>query len=319
MIYTMNSTAFGDEAPTVPQQTGPPPTMIQVQAILLASLSAALPSAFLAMLGKQWLNRCAPVNIRGTIIERSRYRQRKLDGIANWYFDYVMKTLPLMLQGALLLLDCALSRYLWEYNTTVASVVVGFTSFGVLFYLFIVIAGTISVNCPYQTPAADFIPYISDVPGRIPYILYWTQDTIHSIQDIFLRIPHIPRHLPRVFSMFHSLFRTSIEESFFLHAFITIDDNLGEARCSLLGIVGGLLNIFFLNILYYPFGWFSMPAVLWPGCWSVLLIWLTGPDWSWRPSSKCLYMSWTCVASRGHSIYRWMNPSVGRPWSTLQQ
>jgi len=181
MIYTMNNTAFGGEVPTVPQWTGTPPTMVQVQAILVASFCVSLLSALLAMLGKQWLNRCAPANIRGTIIERSQYRQRKLDGMANWYFDHVMESLPLMLQAALLLLGCALSRYLWEYNTTVASVVIGVTSFGVLFYLFIVIAGTVSVNCPYQTPGADFLRHIPDVLGRIPYLLYRVQRIIQGI------------------------------------------------------------------------------------------------------------------------------------------
>ena len=42
----------------------------------------------------------------------------------------------------------------WEINTTVASVVLSFTSFGITFYLFIVVAGAVSKNCPYQTPVA---------------------------------------------------------------------------------------------------------------------------------------------------------------------
>ena len=62
-----------------------------------------------------------------------------------------------MLQAALLLLGCALSRYLWEINTTVASVAIGTTSFGVAFYLSIVVAGTTSANCPYQTPASRIL------------------------------------------------------------------------------------------------------------------------------------------------------------------
>ena len=112
------------------------------------------------MLGKQWLNRYQSTEMRGTAIERSQNRQRKLDGIVAWYFDYVMESLPLMLQVALLLLGCALSRYLWEVNTTVAAVLIGFTSLGLLFYIFIVIAGTISENCPYQTPAARIFRHI---------------------------------------------------------------------------------------------------------------------------------------------------------------
>ena len=71
-----------------------------------------------------------------------------------------MESLQLMLQAALLLLGCALSRYLWDIDVTVASVVLSVTSFGVIFYLSIVIAGTASESCPYQTPAAHFFRYI---------------------------------------------------------------------------------------------------------------------------------------------------------------
>ena len=42
-----------------------------------------------------------------------------------------------------LLLGCALSRYLWDIDVTMTSVVLSATSFGVIFYLSIVIAGTL--------------------------------------------------------------------------------------------------------------------------------------------------------------------------------
>jgi hypothetical protein len=160
LLYKIDNTTFGNDPPTLPQWTGPPRTIVHVQAILFASLAASLLSAFLAMLGKQWLNRYASTEMRGTVIERSQYRQRKLDGIIQWYFDHVMEALPLMLQVALLLLGCALTRYLWEINVTVASVVLAVTSFGLIFYIFVLIAGTISAICPYQTPGARILRHI---------------------------------------------------------------------------------------------------------------------------------------------------------------
>ena len=63
----------------------------------------------------------------------------------------------MMLQASLLLLGCALARYLWEIDTTVGSVILGVTSFGVLFYVFIVIAGSASASCPYQTPGSRIL------------------------------------------------------------------------------------------------------------------------------------------------------------------
>jgi len=160
LIYKIDNTTFGNNVPMVPQWSGPPPTIVHVQAILYASLAASLFSAFLAMLGKQWLNRYASIDVRGSAIERCQNRQQKLDGIVTWYFDHVMESLPLMLQFALLLLGCALSQYLWHIHMTIALVVLGATLFGVVFYAFVVIAGTTSVNCPYQTPGANILRYI---------------------------------------------------------------------------------------------------------------------------------------------------------------
>ena len=160
LIYEMNKTALGDNAPTLPRWTGPPPTMVQVQAILFASLSISLLSAFLAMLGKQWLNRYASTDMRGSAVERCHNRQRKLDGIVAWYFDHVMESLPLMLQAGLLLLACALARYLWDISTAVASVVIGITSLGLIFYIFIIAAGVVSEDCPYQTPGSRVLRYL---------------------------------------------------------------------------------------------------------------------------------------------------------------
>ena len=146
LIYKIDNTTFGNHPPTLPQWTGPPHSIVQVQAILYASLAASLLAALLAMLGKQWLNRYVSTDMRGTAIERSQNRQRKLDGIVAWYFDSVMELLPLMLQAALLLLGCALSRYLWGTNITVASVVIGVTSSGLILYIFIIAAGACRKN-----------------------------------------------------------------------------------------------------------------------------------------------------------------------------
>ena len=156
----MDNTTFGNHVPTLPQWTGPPSAIVHVQAILFASLTASLFSAFLAMLGKQWLNYYDSTYIRGTAIERSQNRQRKLDGFVAWYFENVMELLPLMLQAALLLFSCALSRYLWEVNMTIASVVLGVTSFGVLSYVFILVACTVFESCPYQTPGVQILRHL---------------------------------------------------------------------------------------------------------------------------------------------------------------
>jgi len=135
----------------LPEWKGPDSTIVHVQAILYASLSTTLLAAFVAMLGKQWLNRYASVE-RGSVIDRCRQRKRKMDGMVTWKFGLVMECLPLMLQAALLLLGYALSNYLFFINRVVASVVISFLTFGLLFYFLIGSAATLSYNCPFQTP-----------------------------------------------------------------------------------------------------------------------------------------------------------------------
>jgi len=57
-----------------------------------------------------------------------------------------------MLQVALLLLACGLCKHMTSINASVAGVLITLTVLGVLFYLGIVVIGTSSYECPFQTP-----------------------------------------------------------------------------------------------------------------------------------------------------------------------
>ena len=120
---------------------------------MYASLLISLLAAFIAMLGKQWLNRYLR-HEGGSMIERSGDRQRKCDGLNKWPFRFFVESLPVMLQVALLLLACGLCKHMASINTTVAGVLITLTALGVLFYIGIVIVGTTSYACPFQTPAS---------------------------------------------------------------------------------------------------------------------------------------------------------------------
>ena len=151
LIHAVNGSLFPDANPDSIAWTGPPPEIVTVQSLLYASLVTSLFAAFLAMLGKQWVNRYLR-NQGGSAADKSRDRQWKLDGLKKWHFQLAIESLPVMLQLALLLLGCALSRYLWTISRTIAAVIIAVTLFGVTLYVFLTLAATLYYNCPYQTP-----------------------------------------------------------------------------------------------------------------------------------------------------------------------
>ena len=91
------------------------------------------------------------------MIDRCGERQRKFDGLQRWRFYFIIESLPVMLQVALLLLACGLCRYLFTINTPVACTLIILTGLGVSFYLVVVIVGASSRDCPFQTPASVWL------------------------------------------------------------------------------------------------------------------------------------------------------------------
>ena len=136
----------------------------------------SLLAAFVAMLGKQWLSRYLR-HAGGSVVERCSDRQRKCDGLEKWPFHFFIGSLPVMLQIALLLLACGLSRYTWSVNTSVGRVVISFTVLGFLFYIGIVVAGTSSYECPFQTPASTALRHLKENVLSPPKIIAFISAT----------------------------------------------------------------------------------------------------------------------------------------------
>jgi len=136
LTMLLNATSGVPNQLPLPQIAGPKSSAVQVQSIIFGSLMSALLAVFLAMLGKQWLN----LHVERSFIDRSRHRELRMRGMITWRFKFIMECLPLTIQMTLLLLGYALSQYVWVLSRTVAAVIAAFTSFGLLFYLFIVFA-----------------------------------------------------------------------------------------------------------------------------------------------------------------------------------
>ena len=154
ILITLNQSAIPSETPAVPPVQGNPSSeIVTVTGFVYASFLISLLVAFIAMLGKRWVNRYLR-NSGGSMIDRCRDRQRKCDGLEKWQLHIVIDSLPVMLQVSLLLFACGLCRHMWSINTSVAYILTSLTSLGVLFYIAILVAGVSSYACPFQTPAS---------------------------------------------------------------------------------------------------------------------------------------------------------------------
>ena len=154
ILLTLNQSTISDKTPvSLSAQGGPCSEVVTATCLLYASLLLSLLAAFIAMLGKQWLNRYLR-HAGKSMIERCGDRQRKCDGLQKWPFHLFIESLPVILQIALLLLACGLCQTMSSINTFVAGVLIALTLLGVLFYIGIVIAGASSYDCPFQTPAS---------------------------------------------------------------------------------------------------------------------------------------------------------------------
>jgi hypothetical protein len=156
LIHTSNNSLFPDANLNSTTWAGPPPEIVTVQAVLYASLATSFLAAFVAMLGKQWINRYAR-NRGRSAAEKSWDRQGKLDGFEGWYFRFIIESLPVILQLALLLLGCGLSIYLQKISRTVSRVILAFTLLGVALYMLFTLLALFCRTCPYHTPPSIIV------------------------------------------------------------------------------------------------------------------------------------------------------------------
>ncbi|KAG1742133.1 hypothetical protein EDB19DRAFT_673428 [Suillus lakei] len=143
---------------TLPQPAGYSSSDVWAQSLAYASLLLSLFAAFGAILGKQWLgyyksNRHG----QGSLEERGRRRQQKMEALRTWYFDAVVQSFSALLQVSLFLFGTSLSINMWSQQQSIARVIICITLFGVTLYGFTVFASLMSSDCPFQTPVSVVI------------------------------------------------------------------------------------------------------------------------------------------------------------------
>jgi Family of unknown function (DUF6535) len=155
LINKVDNGTFSDQEASLPVWTGPSFTNIWIQTLVYTSLSTSLLAAFGAVLGKQWLGHFKTSRFgQGTLDERCKRRQQKLDGLEAWHFSTIVATLPIFLQLSLLFFGIALAANIWNLQHTVASVIMATTAFGLMFYFFTVITSLKTPDSPFQTPVS---------------------------------------------------------------------------------------------------------------------------------------------------------------------
>ncbi|TCD63278.1 hypothetical protein EIP91_005768 [Steccherinum ochraceum] len=142
----------------LPTWQGPSVTVIWVQSLLYASLACSLFAALGAVLGTQWLSRYSSVGERGTLEDRCKERQTKLDGLTAWHFRRVLEALSVLLQVSLLLFGVAISGFMWTQQHIVAAVLIAVTGLGAIFYFSSIGLSIVYSDCPYYTPLTDALP-----------------------------------------------------------------------------------------------------------------------------------------------------------------
>jgi Family of unknown function (DUF6535) len=155
LINKIDNNTFSAQEAALPVWTGPSSMTVWIQTLGYMSLSASLLAAFGAVLAKQWLGHFKTSRFgKGALHERCHRRQQKFDGLNAWNFSSIISALPILLQLSLLFFGIAIAANIWTLQHTVASVIMGTTALGFIFYLFTVVASLKSPDCPFQTPVS---------------------------------------------------------------------------------------------------------------------------------------------------------------------
>ncbi|KAG8918526.1 hypothetical protein FRC01_001811, partial [Tulasnella sp. 417] len=128
---------------------------ITVNCLLYASLSCSLLAAVGAMMAKEWLQSFDRTGQTGPLEEQALFRQRKFNGVQEWHLEALIKFLPNLLLLSVVFFFVGVCLFLFPINTTVASIVIAFSGIGAVFSGIVIVAGAVSLTCPYQSAASN--------------------------------------------------------------------------------------------------------------------------------------------------------------------
>ena len=124
---------------------------VVINSLLFASLVAALSSAFIGIMVKQWLREyIRPISI--TPIDALSLRQLHYQALKDWGVVEIISFLPILLQFSLALFLTGLLYFLWTLDDVVAGILTAFVSLVLVFYALTTVLPALQPACPYKSP-----------------------------------------------------------------------------------------------------------------------------------------------------------------------
>ncbi|KAG9049906.1 hypothetical protein FS837_008668 [Tulasnella sp. UAMH 9824] len=150
-----NSTQQADDLPSA--SFSPPPTICSVNGLFSASLTLALLSSFIAVLGQQWLVQYRKRTGGGT--EHQRWEEvRRYVGAKRWRLEPILgHALPTLLQISLLIFCVAFALFLNTLNPSISYGVATLMILVAAVVLLFAVCAAWDQWCPFKSPLSRFL------------------------------------------------------------------------------------------------------------------------------------------------------------------
>ncbi|KAG8941158.1 hypothetical protein FRC04_004682 [Tulasnella sp. 424] len=158
---------------TLPSETfSPTGKVLTVNILFSVSLTLALISSLMAVLGRQWLVYYRKRSGGGP--DRQRWEQlKRFLGAKRWGLEWVLDDfLPSVLQTGLIVFCISLTIYLNTLHPTLSNVVGAFMLAGLAILIFTALLAIWDKFCPFQSPLSHFISWFMGLATTLVRILF---------------------------------------------------------------------------------------------------------------------------------------------------
>ncbi|KAG8964568.1 hypothetical protein FRC00_001815 [Tulasnella sp. 408] len=167
------NTTINSEADLPSATFSPPPAIYPVNILFAVSLTCALMSSFLAVLGQQWLVYYRKRSGGGAAHQRKEQLRRQL-GAQRWGLELVLDDiLPGLLQIGLVIFCISFLLYLHILNASMSSSIAGIVGAALAVTVGAALCATWDRMCPYQSPLSHLLCWAMDRMKSVAVAIVW--------------------------------------------------------------------------------------------------------------------------------------------------